>query len=67
MRAKSNQWRINHHQKLDANRLEKVQEMVDRYSIIHMVVMVAIGVGQVFVLKRFFIVKPTSTRIAAKT
>ena len=41
--------------------------MIDRWSIIHCIILVFIGIAQVIILRRFFNVGPIPQRLKTKT
>merc|ERR1712010_15131 len=53
-RMKHQQWRIQSNMKKDIDRAEAITGMIDRWSLIHMVLLVSVGVIQVLIMRRLF-------------
>eukprot|EP00095_Tigriopus_kingsejongensis_P000804 maker-scaffold629_size122686-snap-gene-0.24 protein:Tk00804 transcript:maker-scaffold629_size122686-snap-gene-0.24-mRNA-1 annotation:"transmembrane emp24 domain-containing protein 5" len=65
-RIKHNQWRHETLMKKDINRAEAIGDMINRWSIIHIVVVLTVGIMQVVVLRRFFTINKAPQKLKAR-
>jgi len=65
-RARHQQWWLSTMGQKHQARLEAVQAMIDRWSLGHLFLLVAVGVVQLVVLRRLFESKPTSHKLSAR-
>jgi len=62
-RSKHSQWWLGHKIPKDMARLESIISMIDTWSMVYSCLVVVVAVIQLFVLKRFFNVTPTTTKL----
>jgi len=65
-RARHQQWWLSTMGQKHQARLEAVQGMIDRWSLGHIFLLVAVGITQLVILRRLFESKPTSHKLTAR-
>merc|ERR1711915_25096 len=65
-KAKSTQWWLGMKTPKDTERLESIVKMIDTWSMAYSCLIVLVGIIQLFVLKRLFNEKPTTSKLNAR-
>merc|ERR1711942_471535 len=66
VRSKSSQWWFGMKTPKDTERLESIKAMIDKWSLAYSCLVVVVATTQLIVLKRFFILTPTSKKLKAR-
>jgi len=66
-RMRHSTWQQENRMKKDTARAEAIQEMIDRWSVIHIMLLVAVGFAQVYFLRKMFNVQPSGHGMKMRT
>merc|ERR1719427_801126 len=66
-RSKHTQWWLGQKTPKDTQRLQSIISMIDTWSMMYSCLVVVVALVQVFVLKKFFEEKPTTTQLKVRT